>query len=53
MERDVAEQRSRLRAIRRYYALVVVAAAMIFAASVGSYYGQYEPILTLTADSAR
>ncbi len=48
MERaDIAEMLSRLRTIRRYYMLVLLAAAMSFAASLGSYYGQAAPILTV------
>lgn len=48
MERaDIAEMLSRVRTIRRYYTLVLMAAATLFAASIGSYYGQAAPILTI------
>ncbi len=47
---DVEEPLSRLRVMRRYYSIVVLAAAVTFAASIGSYYGQSGP-LTVSASA--
>jgi len=50
MERmDVALQLARLRTVQRWYAVVVIMAAIGFAVSIASYYGEFEPIAVVSA----
>ena len=42
-----------LRTVQRWYAAVVIVAALAFATSIGAYYSESEPIVTVSADDQR